>query len=82
MVRFIFKRLGLALIALWLLGVLVFLLGQVLASDPERSMLGWTQLPPLEKSEPGQQIRCRIPLSCSRAQMATNVRGQRARVTD
>jgi peptide/nickel transport system permease protein len=40
MVRFILKRLGLALITLWLLTVLVFLLGQVLPSDPGRSVLG------------------------------------------
>ena len=30
MVRFILKRLGLALITLWILTVIVFLLGQVL----------------------------------------------------
>ena len=40
MVRFILKRLGLALITLWLLTVIVFLLGQVLPSDPGRSVLG------------------------------------------
>jgi peptide/nickel transport system permease protein len=40
MVRFILKRLGQALIALWLITVLVFLLGQVLPSDPGRSVLG------------------------------------------
>jgi peptide/nickel transport system permease protein len=40
MVRFILKRLGLALITLWLITVLVFLLGQVLPSDPGRSVLG------------------------------------------
>jgi peptide/nickel transport system permease protein len=40
MVRFILKRLGLALITLWLLSVIVFLLGQVLPSDPARSILG------------------------------------------
>jgi peptide/nickel transport system permease protein len=40
MVRFILKRLGLALITLWLLSVIVFLLGQVLPSDPGRSVLG------------------------------------------
>jgi peptide/nickel transport system permease protein len=39
-VRFILKRLGLALITLWLLTVIVFLLGQVLPSDPGRSVLG------------------------------------------
>ena len=38
--RFILKRLGLALITLWLITVLVFLLGQVLPSDPGRSVLG------------------------------------------
>ena len=40
MVRFILKRLGLALITLWLLTVLVFLVGQVLPSDPGRAVLG------------------------------------------
>jgi len=40
MVRFILKRLGLALITLWLLSVIVFFLGQVLPSDPGRSVLG------------------------------------------
>ncbi|HUJ35825.1 MAG TPA: ABC transporter permease [Solirubrobacteraceae bacterium] len=40
MVRFILKRLGLALITLWLLSVIVFLLGQVLPADPGRSILG------------------------------------------
>ncbi len=40
MVRFILKRLGLALITLWLLTVIVFLLGQVLPSDPGRAVLG------------------------------------------
>jgi peptide/nickel transport system permease protein len=37
---FILKRLGLALITLWLLSVIVFVLGQVLPSDPGRSVLG------------------------------------------
>jgi peptide/nickel transport system permease protein len=40
MIRFILKRLGLALITLWLITVIVFLLGQVLPSDPGRSVLG------------------------------------------
>jgi peptide/nickel transport system permease protein len=40
MVRFILKRLGLALITLWLLSVIVFLLGQVLPGDPGRAILG------------------------------------------
>ena len=40
MVTFILKRLGLALITLWLLSVIVFVLGQVLPSDPGRSVLG------------------------------------------
>ncbi len=40
MLRFILKRLGLALITLWLLSVIVFFLGQVLPSDPGRSILG------------------------------------------
>lgn len=40
MVAFVLKRLGLALITLWLLSVIVFVLGQVLPSDPGRSVLG------------------------------------------
>ena len=40
MLRFILKRLGLALITLLLLSVIVFFLGQVLPSDPGRSILG------------------------------------------
>ena len=40
MVRFILKRLGLALITLWLVTVIVFLLGQVLPGDPGRAVLG------------------------------------------
>ena len=40
MARFILKRLGLALITLWILSVIVFLLGQVLPSDPGRAVLG------------------------------------------
>jgi peptide/nickel transport system permease protein len=40
MLRFILRRLGFALITLWILSVIVFLLGQVLPSDPGRSILG------------------------------------------
>jgi peptide/nickel transport system permease protein len=40
MTRFILKRLGLALITLWILSVIVFLAGQVLPGDPGRSILG------------------------------------------
>jgi len=40
MTAFILKRLGLALITLWLLSVIVFVLGQVLPADPGRSVLG------------------------------------------
>jgi peptide/nickel transport system permease protein len=40
MFRFILTRVGLALITLFLLSVIVFLLGQVLPSDPGRSVLG------------------------------------------
>jgi peptide/nickel transport system permease protein len=40
MLRFILKRVGLALITLWILSVIVFVLGQVLPSDPGRSVLG------------------------------------------
>ncbi|HET9720158.1 MAG TPA: ABC transporter permease [Solirubrobacteraceae bacterium] len=38
--RFILKRLGLALITLWILSVIVFFAGQVLPGDPGRSVLG------------------------------------------
>jgi peptide/nickel transport system permease protein len=40
MVRFILKRVGLALVTLWLLSVIVFLVAQVLPGDPARSILG------------------------------------------
>src|SRR5215469_15604277 len=40
MLRFILKRIGLSLITLFLLSVIVFLLGQVLPSDPGRAVLG------------------------------------------
>jgi peptide/nickel transport system permease protein len=40
MAAFILKRLGLALITLWILSVLVFLVSQVLPGDPARSILG------------------------------------------
>lgn len=40
MITFILKRLGLALITLWLLTVIVFLLGSVLPTDPGRAILG------------------------------------------
>ena len=40
MITFILKRLGLALITLWILSVIVFLLGQVLPGDPGRAILG------------------------------------------
>jgi peptide/nickel transport system permease protein len=40
MIAFILKRLGLALITLWLLSVIVFVIGQVLPADPGRSVLG------------------------------------------
>jgi peptide/nickel transport system permease protein len=40
MIAFILKRLGLALITLWILSVIVFFLGQVLPGDPARSILG------------------------------------------
>jgi peptide/nickel transport system permease protein len=38
--RFILKRLGLALITLWILSVIVFFAGQVLPGDPGRAILG------------------------------------------
>jgi peptide/nickel transport system permease protein len=37
---FILKRLGLALITLWLLSLIVFFIGQILPGDPGRSILG------------------------------------------
>jgi len=40
MARFILKRLGLALITLWLLSLIVFFAGQVLPGDPGRAVLG------------------------------------------
>ena len=40
MVKFILKRLGLALITLFILSVIVFLLGQILPGDPGRAILG------------------------------------------
>jgi peptide/nickel transport system permease protein len=40
MTAFILKRLGLALITLWILSVIVFFAGQVLPGDPGRSVLG------------------------------------------
>ncbi len=40
MTAFILKRLGLALITLWILSVIVFFLGQILPGDPGRSILG------------------------------------------
>ncbi len=40
MLRFVLKRLGLALITLWILSVIVFLVVQVLPGDPARAILG------------------------------------------
>jgi peptide/nickel transport system permease protein len=40
MVTYILKRLGFALITLWILSVIVFFAGQVLPGDPGRSVLG------------------------------------------
>ena len=40
MLRYILKRLGLALITLWILSVIVFFAGQVLPGDPGRAILG------------------------------------------
>lgn len=40
MAIFILKRVGLALVTLWILSVIVFLAGQVLPGDPGRSVLG------------------------------------------
>ena len=40
MAGFILKRLGLALITLWILSLIVFFVGQILPGDPGRSILG------------------------------------------
>ena len=40
MLRFVLKRVGLALVTLWILSVIVFLAAQVLPGDPGRSILG------------------------------------------
>ena len=40
MFAFILKRLGLALITLWILSLIVFFAGQVLPGDPGRAILG------------------------------------------
>ena len=40
MLRFVLKRVGLALVTLWILSVIVFLAAQVLPGDPARSILG------------------------------------------
>ncbi|HYZ82351.1 MAG TPA: ABC transporter permease, partial [Solirubrobacteraceae bacterium] len=40
MARFILKRVGLALITLWILSVIVFFAAQVLPGDPARAILG------------------------------------------
>jgi peptide/nickel transport system permease protein len=40
MAIFILKRVGLALITLWILSVIVFFLGQILPGDPARAILG------------------------------------------
>ncbi len=40
MVTFILKRLGLALVTLWILSVIVFVVAQVLPGDPARAILG------------------------------------------
>lgn len=40
MAIFILKRVGLALVTLWILSVIVFFLGQILPGDPARAILG------------------------------------------
>src|ERR1700737_1241525 len=40
MLSFILKRVGLALITLWILSLIVFFAGQVLPGDPARAILG------------------------------------------
>ena len=40
MTRFILKRIGLALITLWILSLIVFFAAQVLPGDPARAILG------------------------------------------
>ena len=40
MTRYLLRRLGLAMITLWILSVIVFFAGQVLPGDPGRAVLG------------------------------------------
>src|SRR5437763_13430494 len=40
MARFILKRVGLALVTLWILSLIVFFASQVLPGDPARAILG------------------------------------------
>lgn len=40
MTRFLLRRIGLAIVTLWLLSLIVFLAGQVLPGDPGRAVLG------------------------------------------
>jgi len=40
MLSFVLKRVGLALITLWILSVIVFFASQVLPGDPARAVLG------------------------------------------
>lgn len=40
MTRYLLKRLGLAVVTLWLLSVIVFFAGQVVPGDPGRAILG------------------------------------------
>ena len=40
MARYLLKRLGLAIITLWILSVMIFFAGQVLPGDPGRAILG------------------------------------------
>ena len=40
MTRYLFRRVGLALVTLWILSIIVFFAGQVLPGDPGRTVLG------------------------------------------
>ena len=40
MTRYLLRRIGLAIVTLWILSVIVFFAGQVLPGDPGRAVLG------------------------------------------
>ena len=45
MTTYLLRRLGLAVITLWLLSIIVFFAGQVLPGDPGRAILGQLACP-------------------------------------